>query len=117
MLPDNHLGEQEVGSPILGHLHFREADSKHRHSGNLAEEGKEWGSQIWGHLCRGALAQGRSLGRRQSRWGTQTVADQGNFGCQAQRQGGEREGEEAGEGWVKPRAWGTIERDVEAGLI
>ena len=45
------------------------------------------------------------------------MADQGNFGCQAQRQGGEREGEEAGEGWVKPRAWGTIERDAEAGLI
>lgn len=84
---DNVLGEQEVGSLILGHLHFREADSKHRHSGNPAEEGKECGSQMCGPLCRGAIAQGRSLDRGQSRWGTQTVADQVNCGCQAQRQG------------------------------
>ena len=72
---------------------------------------------MWGHLCRGASARGRSLGRGQSIWGAQTVADQGNCWCQAHGQGWREGGRRGRGGWVKLRAWGTIERDGEAGLI
>lgn len=99
MLSDNHLGGQEVGSPIPGHLQFRGADSKHRHSGNPAEEGKEWGVSNVGTPVQGghqpgggAWAEGRAYGEPRL-WLIKVTA-----GVRPMGRGGDREGEEAGEG-------------------